>query len=186
MNTQKNSKSITCVKCDFKCFKHSDYNRHLMTNKHKNRTIRTETTPQNATEYHCVCGKIYKSRSSLWYHKKKCSSTSETQGVNIQTNVNKDKLILDLLTQNKEFMTLLSTQQEETKDLLETIQEQNKVIQELVPKIGNTTNNTTNNQFNLQVFLNEDCKDALNFSEFIDKIQISFEDLEKPSRNWVH
>ena len=83
-------------------------------------------------------------------------------------------------------MTLLSTQQEETKDLLETIQEQNKVIQELVPKIGNTTNNTTNNQFNLQVFLNEDCKDALNFSEFIDKIQISFEDLEKPSRNWVH
>ena len=55
----------------------------------------------------------------------------------------------------------------------------------MVPKIGNTTNNN-NNTFNLQVFLNEDCKDALNFSEFIDKIQISFEDLEKPSRNWVY
>ena len=81
--------------------------------------------------------------------------------------------ILDLLTQNKEFMTLLSTQQEETKDLVETIQEQNKVIQDLVPRVGNTTNN-----FNLQIFLNEDCKDALNFSEFIQKIQVSFEDLE--------
>ena len=78
---------------------------------------------------------------------------------------NDNSIILDLIAQNKELMDIL--------------QEQNKVIKEIVPKIGNnnTTNNNTN-QFNLQVFLNEDCKDAINFSEFIENIKISFEDLE--------
>ena len=58
-----------------------------------------------------------------------------------------------------------------------------KTMLEMVPNIGNNnttnnTNNTNNNQFNLQVFLNEDCKDALNFSDFIKQIQVTFEDLE--------
>ena len=58
--------------------------------------------------------------------------------------------------------------------------EQAAIIRELIPKIGNNNNNTitTNNQFNIQNFLNEDCKDALNFSEFLEQIQITFQDLE--------
>jgi len=66
------------------------------------------------------------------------------------------------------------------------LQEQSKVIKDLTPKIGtnNTTNNTTNNnQFNLQVFLNEDCKDAMNFSDFIKLIQVSLTDLENQAEN---
>ena len=99
---------------------------------------------------------------------------------------------MNLISQNKELMNLLVVQKEETKELIEQnkeMQKQNKemqqTIKEIVPRIGNTTNNNNNN-FNLQVFLNEDCKDALNFSEFINKIQVSFEDLEKPSRNWIY
>ena len=99
----------------------------------------------------------------------------------------KELLILALMSQNKELMELLTSQQQEhkkeTTSLVETIQEQSanmqKTINDIIPKIGNnnTTNNTTN-KFNLQVFLNEDCKDAINFSEFLESIQVSVEDLE--------
>ena len=175
--TPKNAKNFKCINCSFKCSKKSEWTRHINTTKHINRINgieKTPKTPKLQKMYMCECGKNYKYSRGLWEHKKKCSCISETKNEVIQTITNKDKLILDLLTQNKEFMTLLSTQQEETKDLVETIQEQNKVIKDLVPKVGNTTNNN----FNLQIFLNEDCKDALNFSEFIEKIQVSFEDLE--------
>ena len=174
--TPKNAKKFECIICSFNCSKNSEWTRHINATKHINRIngiVKTPKTPKSQKIYICECGKKYKYSRGLWEHKKKCSYISKSQSELIQTTTNKDKLILDLLTQNKEFMTLLSTQQEETKDLVETIQEQNKVIQDLVPRVGNTTNN-----FNLQIFLNEDCKDALNFSEFIQKIQVSFEDLE--------
>jgi hypothetical protein len=178
--TPKNAKILECKDCSFKCNKQSEWTRHINTTKHINRINgieKTRKTPK-LQNHICECGKKYKYSRGLWEHKKKCSYISETQYVNIQTTTDKDKLILDLLAQNKEFMTLLSIQQEETKDLVETIQEQNKVIQGLVPKIGNNNTTTNNNQFNLQVFLNEDCKDAINFSEFIENIKITFEDLE--------
>src|SRR6056300_378360 len=76
MKTPKNAKEIICEKCNFKCFKNSEYKRHLITAKHKNITFRTEKTPKNAIIYSCDCGKTYKSRSSLWYHKKKCSHSN--------------------------------------------------------------------------------------------------------------
>jgi hypothetical protein len=115
-------------------------------------------------------------------------------------------LILKLLAQNKDLMELLSSQQQqqhqqqqqqkqETKCLVETIQEQSVTIQEqsatmqqtikdIIPKIGNNNNNNTtnNNKFNLQVFLNEDCKDAINFSEFIENMQVTVEDLENQAQ----
>ena len=75
----------------------------------------------------------------------------------------------------------------QNEQLMKQNTELTNTIKEIVPKIGN--NNTTmnnNNQFNLQVFLNEDCKDAINFSDFIKQIQVSFEDLEKPSRKWLY
>jgi hypothetical protein len=96
--------------------------------------------------------------------------------------------MIDILSQNKELMNLLVLQNQEhreettrhreetTRHREETSKLQNTIM-EMVPKMVNTTNNTTN-QFNLQVFLNEDCKDAINFSEFIEQIQVSFEDIE--------
>jgi len=162
IKTRKNATQFICEKCDFKCCKKSDYNRHLLTAKHNMERMESKKAQKNATPYSCKCGKIYKVHSGLWKHKKKCSYLLEPKNVFIQntneTNTNKDQLILDLLAQNKELITMLN---------------------ETIPKIGNTTNNTTNNnQFNLQVFLNEDCKDAINFSEFIENMKVSFEDLE--------
>jgi len=151
----------------------------------------------------CICGKSYKHKTSLYKHHKSCNSIVTTQPniivpqdnvENLDKNKDRESLILSLITQNKELMSLLSTQQqehkEETKDLVETIQvqsttmqEQTKTIQEMIPKMGNNNNNTTNNnKFNLQVFLNEDCKDAINFSDFIENIKVTVEDLENQAQ----
>ena len=166
--TPKNAEIFSCKICKFECFKHSDYDRHILTAKHKRLTNTNENTPKNATAYSCVCGKTYKHHSSLCKHKKNCLNNNNVMvfSENNSRDQNDNSIILDLIAQNKELMDIL--------------QEQNKVIKEIVPKIGNnnTTNNNNNNQFNLQVFLNEDCKDAINFSEFIENIKISFEDLE--------
>jgi hypothetical protein len=94
---------------------------------------------------------------------------------NLDKNKDRESLILSLITQNKELMNLLATQQEETKELIST-------IKELTPKIGNNNTTNSNNKFNLQVFLNEDCKDAINFSEFLESIQVSIEDLENQAQ----
>ena len=163
-----------CTDCNFCCSNKKDYNRHLLTAKHKIRTNVTEKTPENPIEYDCKCGKIYKSRSSLWYHKKKCSVDKHNIVVS-----NEQQSMMDILSQNKELMNLLVVQNQEHRE--ETTKLHNTIL-ELVPKIGNN-NTITNNQFNLQNFLNEDCKDALNFSDFIQQIQITFEHLENQAEN---
>jgi hypothetical protein len=171
-----------CEKCIFKCSNKKDYNRHLLTAKHKRRTNTNEITLYYPTTYNCECGKIYKHKSSIYKHKSTCSHTK----TEILKTANKDQIILDLLAQNSEFMNLIISKDHQTNELLHQNREMNKTIQDIVPKIGSnniTTNTTNNNQFNIQVFLNEDCKDAVNFSEFIKQIQVSLLDLENQAEN---
>jgi len=173
INTPKNPKIFQCIKCNFECSNKKDYNRHLMTAKHIFQHNQQEKPKKNPKICHltCECGKKYKERSGLWRHKKKCNQTDSLTIVEEKVREpNDNSIILGLISQNKELMELL--------------QEQNKIIQDIVPKIGNNnTTNNNNNQFNLQVFLNEDCKDALNFSEFLQQIQVTFEDLENQAEN---
>jgi hypothetical protein len=176
IKTSKNIKKFECDICFFKCSKKGDYNRHLLTAIHKRNHNGTEKTPKNIISYNCACGKVYKVKSGLWKHKQVCSLNNKL----IVSN-NMLPSMMDILSQNKELMNLLIVQNQEHRE--ETNKLHNTIL-ELVPKIGNNNNNTTNNnQFNLQVFLNEDCKDALNFSEFLAQIQVSFEDLENQAEN---
>ena len=108
----------------------------------------------------------------------------------VQENPEDKPSMMDIISQNKELMNLLITKNHQTDELIQQnreMQKQNKemqqTIKEIVPRIGNTTNNNNNNQFNLQVFLNEDCKDAINFSDFIKQIQVSFEDIENQAES---
>ena len=172
-NTPKNANKYICEFCNFKCCKQSDYKRHVSTTKHLNRTNRTPNTPKNATDYVCDCGKTYKARNSLWYHKQRCNhipitpitdtSTSEPIPVTPQIDAN---LIVELLKENKE--------------LREMMIEQNKQVIDIAKNSGNTTNNTinntTNNRFNLNVYLNETCKDAINLNDFIQSIELTVND----------
>jgi hypothetical protein len=184
--TQQNPKYQICEHCNFNSCNKKDFNRHMLTAKHLRLTNTNENTNVLPKVFSCECGKNYKHVSSLCKHKKKCDVIIKRNAQSLTTNntemsSDKESLILTLITQNKELMNLLASQQqehkEETKELLNT-------IQEIVPKIGNNNNNNTtnNNKFNLQVFLNEDCKDAINFSEFIESIQVSVEDLENQSQ----
>jgi hypothetical protein len=165
--TSKNIKYFKCGICNFTCSKKGDYTRHIFTAKHKRKQNGTENTSIYIKLHNCVCGKVYKVKSGLWKHHKICSLVKEQCNKTISNTddiANKEQFILDLLAQNKELM---------------------KILNKTIPKIGNnnTTNNTTNNQFNLQVFLNEDCKDAMNFSDFVKQIQVSLIDLENQAEN---
>ena len=177
IKTPKNATKFICEKCNFKCSKKSDYKRHLTTAKHNMEMLERKKTPKNATKYSCECGKIYKVHSGLWKHKKICPQIN----VSIMRKDTEEKpSMIEIITQNKELMNLLISKNNQTDELIQQNREMQKTMLEMVPKIGNNNNNNTtnNNQFNLQVFLNEDCKDAINFSDFIKQIQVSFEDIE--------
>ena len=174
-----NKYSFICNFCNFKCCYESQYDRHVLTAKHKMLTNANIKTIKNKDVLSCVCGKTYKHQSSLCKHKKICPQINASIA---RTDTEEKPSIMEILSQNKELMNLLVVQNQEHR--AETSKLHN-TIQEMIPKIGNNNNNNTtnNNQFNLQVFLNEDCKDAINFSEFIQKIQVSFEDLENQAEN---
>ena len=167
-----NAKTNICKKCNFKCCKQSDYDRHLMTAKHKMLDDAVIKHAKNATPCVCICGKGYKHNQSYYRHKKKCLFIANSN----KENLDEKPSLMDIIIQNKEIMDMLVLQNKEQANI---IKEQSDTIRELIPKIGNNNNTiTTNNQFNIQNFLNEDCKDALNFSEFLEQIQITFQDLE--------
>jgi len=167
-----------CKTCDYSSCNKKDYERHIVTIKHKKREKVTEcdnllTEMSQKTQFPKVscenCNKEYTSRNGLWLHKKKCTKIKE------EPTEESNNVILELLKQNQEF-----------KDL---IIEQNKQIVELAGKVGNTVNNTTNNttnntnnNFNLQFFLNEQCKDALNIMDFINQLQLKTSDLDMVGR----
>jgi hypothetical protein len=179
-NQEKKQGNYVCKKCDYVCFYKSEYNRHLTTMKHLMETAETKNQEKIKKVYICCCGKKYSTRSGLWKHEKICNTIEcNVKNKNVENGKN-NSTILNLISQNNELMNLLILQKEETKELIEQNKEMQRTIQEMVPKIGNN-NNTIHNQFNIQTFLNEDCKDAINFSEFIDNIQVSFADLEHQS-----
>jgi hypothetical protein len=183
---------FNCENCNYYCDVKSNYKKHLITKKHieksKNNILNTSTIKyQKASEHKCEnCNKVYKSRNGLWYHKRKCITENKNDVNDNNNNNNKNEnLVLKLIAQNQELMNLLTNQNEETKELHETIRHQSVTIQEIIPKIGNNNNNITNNnnnKFNMNVFLSEDCKDAINFSDFIKRIQVSVEDLENQTQ----
>lgn len=161
-NAEKNAKKIVCNKCYFSCSKESEWYRHISTLKHKIRTNtneKTPKTPKNANLFSCYCGKLYKHASSLWNHKQKCN-TETTAKIN---TIPDNDIIRLILNQNIE----LTKKNDEA---------QSTLIKELQKEKNNTIHNKT---FNLNIFLNETCKDAMNLSEFIDSIQIGITDVDK-------
>ena len=166
---------FSCEVCDFKCYKESDYNRHLSTLKHQKFTKVYTSLQKNATAdnaLRCECSKTYTTRMGLWKHKQKCPFVKDNNDTVISSDlkdihgIDKDDLILKLLKDNEEIR---------------------QILKDVIPKMGNNTiinnNNNTTNNFNLNFFLNEQCKDALNISEFVDSLKITFEDLLYSKKN---
>jgi len=131
-------------------------------------------------DFECkTCGKTYKFRSGLSKHKKTCKSF-ENEIFNEEEkkeNGSLKSMFSTLMNENKELCkTLLEQQSQHQKQMKNQQELYHKQIDELIPKIGDTI--TNNNRFNMNVFLNERCKDAINITEFIESLQIQLQDLE--------
>jgi hypothetical protein len=172
---QKNPKNFNCDICDFVSSNKKDYSRHIMTSKHQNTAKILQNTdvftPKNPKKtpvdlsycFNCDCGKSYKHRQSLFNHIKKCPNHQY-----INTKLNESELILTLLNQNNQLQN----------QILDLCKERNNLA------INNTNGhiNSHNKTFNLNVFLNEHCKDAMNITDFIDSVKIQLSDLENMGR----
>jgi len=175
---QKNIKTFFCEKCDFTCSKKGDWNRHITRAKHLSSNDGNEKTSKKHQKTSdvvvCECGKKFVTKAGLWKHLKNCKNIIDNPDKQV-TYVNMEalitpELVIKLIEQNNE--------------LQQTLVEQNKTIIELSKNSGNNHHNTiqtnsNNKTFNLQIFLNETCKDAINMSDFIKQIKVSLEDLEQ-------
>ena len=174
---QKISNIFCCKICDYNTCRKGNYTTHILSKKHKNNEITTNNNTIKqiiSKKYNCTnCDKIFNDRAGLWRHNKKCKIEKNIDN-SLDTNENKifeltNETIINILKQNSEFQQMLL--------------EQNKTIIEL-SKNNSITNNTThtnshNKSFNLQLFLNETCKDAMNITDFINSLQLQLSDLEK-------
>jgi hypothetical protein len=163
---------FTCELCDYKCYRKFNYDRHILSSKHIKSTngnilaTKNEQNEQNEQKkqiYCCEnCGKEYNDRSGLWRHSKKCNFKDN------QSEISNKDLIMMLIKENKELKTMM-------------IDQQNTVLE--IAKNGthntnNLYNNSNNKTFNLNLFLNETCKDAMNIMDFVDSIKLQLSDLE--------
>ena len=203
----KNAEIFYCEKCNFKCNKQSNFDKHILTAKHKNRTIRTEKSHNDSQtpickEWVCVCGKTYKARNSLWYHKKKCSFVNEPEikqehiteeniiDQTVQTNnlITQDSIVNNLMIQNQHLHKLIINRDEEHKKEKEEQKKRDEdhkkeieKLSEQISKISTVTNNKTtnnNNKFNLNFFLNTQCKDAMSIQSFMENLKLGCKELE--------
>ena len=182
---------FSCKFCNYNTSKKCDYNKHLLTAKHKSLTSANDVNKVANDNFLCaICSKKYQSRVGLWSHKKKCflAKTDEThvpyhlEGESLDDTITSASLILDILKENKEFKNLLIEQQRENKELMNKMVEitQNQLTVQSTTINNSNSNNITNNNnqtFNLNLFLNETCKDAMSIQDFIDNVKITFEEL---------
>ena len=169
----KQNKTFKCESCDYICCNKTNFDKHLSTRKHNN----TDKYLQ-INEYSCDCGKIYKHRQSLSTHKKSCMPVTPINEINVLTN-----LVMELIKNNSELQQQSNIFQKQTQELHKQSTDFHKQILDMYKNSNNaaiTNNGTINNnqKFNINVFLTEQCKDAMNFSDFIKNITVSREDLE--------
>ncbi len=162
----KGSKIYECINCHYFTYRKSQFERHLSTDKHKKCHLSTEINqkvPKSSKNYICEkCDKQYKDRSGLWRHSKKCKvvkneSLNKIDAMNDTNNSDQKDLVMYLIKENKEIKNLMV-------DVL---------------KNGSNNTNCNNKTFNINFFLNETCKNAMNIMDFVDSLQLQLNDLEK-------
>jgi hypothetical protein len=174
-----------CLICDYRTSKKSSYTNHINSKKHKMVTNDYEMgqnyaqiMPTDLNAFICSCGKKYSHRQGLWRHSKQCISSCSNSTYNEQIKANgmdKDELIMMLLKQNAD---LIRGQQEMMKGQQEVTMELVKNGTNNAINNNNTTTHTNshNKAFNLQFFLNETCKNAMNITDFVDSIKLQLSD----------
>jgi len=145
-----------------------DWDRHISRPKHLFNVGGNDLDEKKLKKtYNCDCGKIFNSTSGLWKHKKKCieeiESENKISNEQIENKIADKELINYLIKENQEFKNLI----------LEIVKK------DTMTNCNNTNTINNNKTFNLQFFLNETCKDAMNIMDFVDSIKLQLSDLEK-------
>jgi hypothetical protein len=174
------AKKFTCKCCDYNCSKEYDYKKHLMTAKHNKLININKVLIEKSPTFVCnLCKKEYKSNVGLWKHKKKCNEllSKKEEEFNQITTVEVSfltNLVLEVVKNNNEMQKQHTEIQKQTQEI------QKQMLEVCKNGIGNTTtnNNCYNKTFNMQVFLNEKCKDAMNLMDFVNSMTLELSDLE--------
>ena len=170
---KKNLHRFVCKSCDFKCYMKCDWDRHLTRAKHLDSLTGNDGNEKNLKKtYYCVCGKNFMSNSGLWKHKRSC---------------NLKEIENEILDTNPKEITDEITDEMSDKDLIIMLVKQNSELLEVIKNGTHNTNisynnNSHNKTFNLNVFLNETCKDAMNIMDFVESIKLQLSDLESIGR----
>ena len=176
IKTPKNAAKFICETCDFKCSKQSDWTRHINRAKHIKQQENMENTKktQKSADFSCKnCERTYKYYSGLWKHTKQCKPEN-----NIITSDN------SIIHDNEYLKNLVIEVVKTNSELQRQNQEFQIKMMELYTKSSagnsnvNCLNNNNNKTFNMQFFLNEQCKDAMNIMDFVDTFKLEFSDLE--------
>ena len=177
--TPKNAKIFNCNKCNFQCSKKSEWSRHTLTLKHQNAdkrlTLADKKTPKNAKLFKCECGNTYKHRQSLYKHQINCfncvgdNNKQLIDGV-VEHNSITEKMIDLIMSKNQEFLS-------------EFMDKMVHIMPSVHHTDNSTTNTTNNNQFNINMFLNEQCKNAMNIGDFIRSLPITAQHFENTKNN---
>jgi hypothetical protein len=185
----KNAKTFNCIDCDFICSKQSNFTNHLRTRKHmKNGHFQemdifgSEKNAKNAASNKCEwCEKKYKTKGGLWKHNQKClpppAPPPDDKIINILMKENTDfkNIILNVVQSNSQL-------QQQCTDLQQQVIDVCKKFNSSQTTTINSHNNSHNKTFNLQFFLNETCKDAMNIMDFVDSFTLQLSDLESVSQ----
>lgn len=196
---QKKGVEYVCENCEYTCSNLTNFNKHLLTIKHITRQC-SGNAPISCIEYYCECGLTYKHRQSFNRHKKSCSYTVPEPPVCADDDVSGPgpvpvpapapapsqfdaSLVIELLKQNHDFKEIMLEQSKQMAEQQTQMAEHQNQLLEAVKdgKLGNT--NYTNNTFNINMFLNETCKDAMNLMEFVQTLQYSIENLDYVGQN---
>ena len=200
-STSKTPTTFSCSLCDFMCSKKGDYTRHISSAKHLGKSgSEPDVIPISDTSFPCTkCNRVYACRNSLWYHTKRCAQKKTNRVLQVGAHTFRsetDDTILHLQAMlasqteahSEQIAQLIGVQvqsQAQVKLQSDAQAEQIKLLIEAISLQGphtvtNNNNNTTNNnQFNLNVFLNEDCKDAYTFKEVMESIVCTVDDLDR-------
>lgn len=163
-NVAKVANIFECKLCNYNTCKKSNYNKHLLTLKHTN-LHNTDINVAKVALFNCLCGKSYKHRQSLYTHQSKCMFKDKESVCEKLSHGLSQEFVLDVIKKQQDQITELTN-----------------TIKEMAPLINsNTVNN--NQKFNINVFLNEQCKDAINMSDFIKSLKVNLEELDVIKEN---